>query len=70
MEAILPNLVVDMGAFFVALVILLFAFGGVLLGHLADQQKIGKRFFWSDVALAEPELAPFLPKGVGVRRAT
>ncbi len=68
MEAILPELVVGTGVFISALVLLVLAFGGVVLGHLADQQRIGKRFFWTDSSLPEPELAPFLPKGVGVVR--
>ncbi len=65
MEAILPELSVGMGVFISALVLLVFAFGGCVLGHVADQQKIGKRFFWTDSPLPEPELAPFLPKGAG-----
>ncbi len=68
MEAILPELVVGTGVFISALVLLVFAFGGIVLGHLADQQRIGKRYFWTDASLPEPELAPFLPKGVGVVR--
>ncbi len=65
MEAILPELTVSPGVFISALALLVFAFGGVLLGYLADEQKAGKRFFWSDAPLPEPELKEFLPKGVG-----
>ena len=68
MEAILPELTVGVGVFISALVLLVLAFGSVLLGHFADEQKIGKRFFWSDSPLPEPELKPFLPKGVGIVR--
>ena len=70
MEAILPELTVGMGVCISALVLVVLAFGGILLRHLADEQKAGKRFFWSDSPLPEPELKPFLPKGVGIVRTT
>lgn len=69
MEAILPELIVGTGVLFSALVLLLFAFGALVMGHLADQQKAGKRFFWTESSLPEAELGTFLPKGVGVRQA-
>lgn len=69
MEAILPELAVGTGVMLAALAVLLLAFGGVLMGHLADQEKAGKRFFWAESSLPEPELGIFLPKGVGVLRA-
>jgi hypothetical protein len=70
MEAILADyLVLESGVFLSALVLLVLAIGGVLLGHLADQQKAGKRFFWTESSLPEAELREFLPKGVGVLHA-
>lgn len=69
MEAILTDyLIVESGAFLSAIVLLLLVFGGILMGHLSDQQKAGKRFFWVESSLPEPELGTFLPKGVGVVR--
>jgi hypothetical protein len=65
MEAILEDyLVLESGVFLSALVLLLFAIGGVVLGYLADQQKAGKRFFWTESSPPEAELRDFLPKGV------
>ena len=69
MEAILPELTVGIGVQMCALVLVVLAFGGIVLGHLADQQKLGKRFFWTESPLPEPELGMFLPKGVGILRA-
>ncbi len=70
MEGILIEyLVVGPGACLSAIVLLLLAFGGVLMGYLSDQEKAGKRFFWVETPLPEPELGIFLPKGVGVVRA-
>ncbi|MCM3878404.1 MAG: hypothetical protein NEA02_18545 [Thermoanaerobaculia bacterium] len=67
MEAILENyLALESGVFLSALVLLLFAIGGVVLGHVADQQKAGKRFFWTESSPPEAELRDFLPKGVEV----
>jgi hypothetical protein len=70
MEAINPELIVGTGVFLSALAILVLAFGGILLGHLADQEKAGKRFFWTESSPSEPELAIFLPKEVAMHRAT
>jgi hypothetical protein len=57
------------GVFLSALALTVFAFGGILLGYFADEQKAGKRFFWSEAPLPEPELKDFLPKGVGIHKA-
>jgi len=70
MEGILADyLVLESGVFLSALVLLLFAIGGVVLGYLADQQKAGKQFFWTESSLPEAELRAFLPRGVGVLHA-
>ena len=70
MEAILTDyLILESGVFLSSLVLLVLAIGGILLGYLADQQKVGKRFFWTEVSLPEAELRDFLPKGVGVPHA-
>jgi len=69
MEAILPELTVGTGVFMSALTLLVFVFGGIVLGHLAELQMAGKRFFWTESPLAEPELKTFLPEGVGILRA-
>jgi hypothetical protein len=67
MEAILESyLVLESAVFLSALVLLLLAVGGVVLGYLADQQKAGKRFFWTESSPPEAELRDFLPRGVGV----
>lgn len=52
-----------------ALGVLLFAIAWVLVSHLADKEKAGKRFFWFEASLPEAELRDFLPKGVGVPQA-
>jgi uncharacterized membrane protein len=65
MEAILVDyLVLESGVFLSALVLLLLAIGGVVLGYLADQEKAGKRFFWTESSLPEAELRDFLPREV------
>jgi hypothetical protein len=51
------------------LAVLLIAIAWVLVSHLADKEKIGKRFFWTEVSLPEAELRDFLPKGVGAPHA-
>ena len=62
MEGILiDSLVVNAGVFLSALVVLLFAIGGVLLGHLSEVEKAGKRFFWTDSSPPEAEMRDFLP---------
>jgi hypothetical protein len=66
MEAILADyLVLESGVFLSSLVLLVLAIGGILMGYLADQQKAGKRFFWTESSLPEAELRDFLPAGVG-----
>ena len=68
MEGILlDNLVIGSGMFLSGIVLLVLAFGLILVGYLADQEKAGKRFFWVESSLPEPELGEFLPKGVGIR---
>ena len=37
--------------------------------YVAMREKAGKRFFWTDSSLPEPELGTFLPKDVGIRHA-
>ena len=71
MEGILiDNLVVNSGVFLSALVVLLFAIGGVLVGYLSDVEKAGKRFFWTESSPPEAELRDFLPPEVaGLHRA-
>lgn len=70
MEAILADyLVLESGVFLSAFVLFLLAIGGVVLGYLADQEKAGKRFFWTESSLPEAELRAFLPRGVGVLHA-
>ncbi len=70
MEGIVLDVVVaESGVFLSGIVLLLLAFGAILMGYLADQQMAGKRFFWTGVSIPEPELGDFLPKGVGVHRA-
>ncbi len=56
--------------FLSVLVLLLFVIGGFLVNHLADQEKAGKRFFWTESSLLEAELRDFLPRGVGRLHAT
>ena len=66
MEAILADyLILESGVFLSSLIVLVLAIGGILLGYLADQQKAGKRFFWTESSLPEAELRDFLPVGVG-----
>ena len=69
MEAILQELTVGPGVFLAAVALLVAAVGGILLGYLGDQEKAGKRFFWTESFPAETERASFLPKEVGLRRA-
>lgn len=71
MEGILfDELVVTSGVFLSALVVLLFSIGGVLLGFLSDEEKAGKRFFWTASSPPEAELREFLPPEVtGLHRA-
>jgi hypothetical protein len=66
---ILDDLVIGSGALMSGIVLLVLALGSILMGYLADQEKAGKRFFWTDTSLPEPELRTFLPKDVGIRHA-
>jgi hypothetical protein len=52
-----------------ALGVLLVAIAWILVSHLADKERAGKRFFWTEASLPEAELKDFLPKGVGVAQA-
>lgn len=69
MEGILTEITVGPGVFLAALALLVTAVEGILLGSLADKEKAGKSFFWTESSPAEPELANFLPKEAGLRRA-
>lgn len=69
MEGILAEFTVGPGVFLAALALLVIAVEGILLGSLADKEKAGKRFFWTESSPAEPELADFLPEEVRLRRA-
>jgi len=66
---ILDDLVIGSGALLSGIVLLVLALGWIVMGYLADQEKAGKRFFWTDSSLPEPELGTFLPKDVGIRHA-
>lgn len=69
MEGILTELIITPGVYLSAVALLALAFGGILLGYLADQEKAGKRFFWTESTLPGPELRTFLPKEVAMRHA-
>lgn len=67
MEAILPELTVGTGVFLSALSLLVLVVGGILLGHLEDEEKTGKRFYWAEWPL--PESEPEVPGEGLLRRA-
>lgn len=69
MEGIITDFAVGSGVVVSTVALLVFVLEGILLGRLADQEEAGKRFFWTESSPAEPELANFLPKEVGLRRA-
>ncbi len=69
MEGILTEITVGPGVLLAALALLVMAVEGILLGSLADKEKAGKRFFWTESSSPESELANFLPGDVGMRRA-
>lgn len=69
MEGILTEFTVSPGVFLSALGVLVFAFGGILLGRLADLERAGKRFFWTEQSVPGPEQRTFLPDEVALRRA-
>ena len=48
----------------IVLGLLLFAIGGVFVSHLADEQKAGRQFFWTESSPPEAELRVFLPREV------
>lgn len=50
------------GVFMSALAILVLAFAGVLLGHLAEEEKTGKRFYWAEWPLPGEEPTASLPE--------
>jgi hypothetical protein len=54
MESILTDyLVLESGAFLGALALLVLVLGGVLLGRLADEERMGKWFSWAEWPLPE-----------------
>ena len=69
MEGILLELENGMGVSVTALAIVVLAFGGILMGHLADMEKAGKRFFWTESPVPGPELRTFLPRDVEIPHA-
>ena len=69
MEAILPELEIGLGVSLSALALVVLAFGGILMGHLADLEKAGKRFFWTESPVPGPELRVFLPREVEILHA-
>lgn len=69
MEGIITDFAVGSGVVVSTVALLVFVLEGILLGRLADQERAGKRFFWTESSPAESELASFLPKEVGLRRA-
>lgn len=69
MEGIFAEFEVSLGACLTALGIVVLAFGGILMGHLADLEKAGKRFFWTESPVPGPELKAFLPRDVEVPHA-
>ncbi len=69
MEGIITDLAVGPGVVVATVAVLAFVLEGILLGRLADLEKAGKRFFWTESSPAEPELANFLPKQVTMPRA-
>ena len=69
MEGILTDFAVGPGVVVATVALLVFVLEGILLGRLADLEEAGKRFFWTESSPAESELASFLPREVGLRRA-
>ncbi len=69
MEGIFAELEIGLGTSVTALAFLVLAFGGILMGHLADLQKAGKRFFWTEAPVPGPDLRAFLPKELQLLKA-
>ena len=69
MEGIHTEITVGPGVILASLALLVTAVEGILLGSLADKEKAGKRFFWTESSSPDAELANFLPADVGMRRA-
>ena len=69
MEGIITDFAVSPGVVVSTVALLVFVLEGILLGRLADLEKAGKRFFWTESSPAEAELSNFLPKEVALRRA-
>ena len=69
MEGIITDFAASPGVVVSYVGLLAFVLGGILLGRLADLEKAGKRFFWTESSPAEAELSNFLPKEVALRRA-
>ncbi len=70
MEAILPELEISLGVCVSALALVVLALGGILMGHLSDLEKAGKRFFWmEESSVPGPELRIFLPGDIEILHA-
>jgi hypothetical protein len=69
MEGIITGLAVGPGVVVATVALLVFVLEGIFLGRLADLERAGKRFFWTESSPAEPELANFLPRQETLRRA-
>lgn len=55
MEGTLIQYVASAGDLLTGITLLVLVFGGVLLGRLAEDEKMGKRFFWAEWPLPESE---------------
>jgi hypothetical protein len=53
MEGILSEITVEAGVLLSALSLLAFVIGGILLGHLSEEERKGRRFFWAEWPLLE-----------------
>jgi hypothetical protein len=69
MEGIITDFSASPGVVVATVALLVFVLEGILLGRLADLEKAGKRFFWTDSSVPGPELKAFLPRDVELRRA-
>ncbi len=69
MEGILMDLTIGSGVFLGAVALLVLALGAILIGHMSDQEKAGKIFFWTESDVPGPELRTFLPRDVDLPRA-
>lgn len=69
MEGIITDFAASPGVVVATVAAFVFVLAGILLGRLADLEKAGKRFFWTESSPSETELSNFLPKDVSLRRA-